>query len=233
MFHDILKCGLLAIPLLLTGCMQIRNAMDECLLELHDTWDAKMAWVRVAPGWSSEPYIRDYKYGFQYGYFDALRGKGECPPPLPPRRYWSACHMGPDSSARIARWYNGYADGATQAMADNVANRYQIPVASMIYNQSPAPLDWPEHLATEVEDVPPVPGEGEDEFVPDEQQPLPEGPEVPPLPEKEPSYFPRTNQPAGSRFRSATPPEHRDFSPQARGPQERPVSLLLPDPFSD
>ena len=154
MHRRIQTAGLLGVLLLVTGCTQIYDAVDQHLIDFHDKIDAKAAWHECSDWWSDEPYVRDFRYGFKDGYYDAMQGGGKCPPTIPPRKYWSVHNRGADSAARVVAWYDGYVMGSTQAMADGNADKGQIVTASQIYHTSQPEVAWPTEGETGMEPEP-------------------------------------------------------------------------------
>ncbi|MFG0335807.1 MAG: hypothetical protein ACF8TS_20800 [Maioricimonas sp. JB049] len=142
-----LRYGMFCILFVSTGCAQIYNCVDGHLIDCRDRIDAKMAWHRCKPDWKHVHFRRDFADGFKSGYFDGLQGGGECPPVLPPRKYWSVHNRGPDSEARVVAWFDGYMMGSAEALIDGSANRGRVLTSAEIYGRfgKQPEVVWPDN----------------------------------------------------------------------------------------
>jgi hypothetical protein len=96
---------------------------------------ANKAWHARKACYVGEQYWEDFGDGFRAGYRDAAFGGNGCPPPLPPRKYWSWKYQSPEGQAKMAAWFSGYPHGARAAEEDCAGNWRQIPVSHVIEQQ--------------------------------------------------------------------------------------------------
>jgi hypothetical protein len=101
------------------------------MMERYRRWAAE-AWVRTqsdGPG----PFSPAYACGFKEGFVDYLDagGSGE-PPPLPPRKYWSAGYETAAGQAAIRDWFAGFRHGAAVAGQSGARRCTTVPSSTMV-----------------------------------------------------------------------------------------------------
>lgn len=126
------------------GCSMLQGARD--YVQYNDDTDsfvvgwrnyvwANKAWHARKGYYAGEQYVEDFGEGFRSGYRDAAWGSNGCPPPLPPRKYWSWKYQSPEGQAKMAAWFSGYPHGARAAEEECAGNWRQIPVSHVIEQQ--------------------------------------------------------------------------------------------------
>jgi len=115
--------------------VQYNDATDEFVVGWRNYVWANKAWHARKAYHACEPQLYDFGEGFRAGYRDAAAGGNGCPPPLPPRNYWSWKFQSPEGQAKIAAWFAGYPHGAKAAEEDGAGNWRQIPVSHVIEQQ--------------------------------------------------------------------------------------------------
>lgn len=112
-----------------SGCAHftLPRVVDDCLIQARHKHLAKCAWLDRRDCYAGlQPHLCDFKSGFKDGYLAGIAGQTECPPALPPERYWGACYQSRDGGLKAAAWHDGWAHGAIAAEQDNVSNLGQI-----------------------------------------------------------------------------------------------------------
>lgn len=126
------------------GCSMLQGVRDyvqynDCTDDLVVGWRnyvwANNAWHARKAQFACQSQLRDFGGGFRAGYRDVAAGSNGCPPPLPPREYWSWKYQSPEGQAKIAAWFAGYPHGARAAEEDGAGNWRQIPVSHVIEQQ--------------------------------------------------------------------------------------------------
>lgn len=141
---------LLGILLLavLTGCQAtegIRNQLDysDACNDLIVGWRNRVwsnqAWHEHQELAADQRFPNDFEAGFLDGYAAAGEGGDGCPPPLPPRKYWSWKYQTPEGQGKVAAWYAGWPHGARAAEEDGAASWSQIQVSQQIEQQYAPP----------------------------------------------------------------------------------------------
>lgn len=115
--------------------VQYNDATDDFVVGWRNYVWANKAWHARKAEHACEPQLYDFGEGFRAGYRDAAGGANGCPPPLPPRNYWSWKFQSPEGQAKIAAWFAGYPHGAKAAEEDCAGNWRQIPVSHVIEQQ--------------------------------------------------------------------------------------------------
>lgn len=112
----------------LTGCCyyELRDMCDECSLNVRNGYAARCAWSRCGDRYANHAHVKPFKHGFLDGYSGVAGGADGCPPPMPPRCYWSCCNTGCEGQAVVNAYFDGYARGAVAAEADGVAGAARI-----------------------------------------------------------------------------------------------------------
>lgn len=102
------------------GCSATRDSLDDLSIYVHNRTCACRAWHES--GWArlNPPHVKHFEDGFIAGYVDVASGKSGCPPPLPPRKYWSPSSLHSTGRRTSLAWYNGYSQGAASAQEDGV-----------------------------------------------------------------------------------------------------------------
>jgi hypothetical protein len=104
----------------------------------HYVW-ANRAWAEQKSCYAGQAYLHHFGEGFRAGYRDVAAGGNGCPPPLPPRNYWSWKYQSPEGQGKIAAWFSGYPHGAAFAEQEGAGNWREIPVSHSVQQQySPA-----------------------------------------------------------------------------------------------
>lgn len=127
-----------------SGCTALQGVRD--LVQYNDVCDdfvigwrnyvwANQAWHGAKPSYRGHPQLKDFGEGFRAGYRDVAAGGSGCPPPLPPRKYWSWKYQSPDGQAKVAAWFAGYPHGAATAEQECAGNWRQIQVSHVIEEQ--------------------------------------------------------------------------------------------------
>ena len=141
---------LLGILLLsfLSGCQAtegIRNQLDysDACNDLIVGWRNRVwssqAWHERQELAADQQFPGDFEEGFRAGYAATGQGSDGCPPPVPPRKYWSWKYQTPEGQEKVAAWYAGWPHGARAAEEDGVANWSQIQVSRQIEQQYAPP----------------------------------------------------------------------------------------------
>ena len=118
----------LAAAVSLTGCCyyELRDACDECTLNIRNGCAARAAWSRCGDAYANHHHLKQFKHGFTDGYAAVAGGADGCPPSMPPRCYWSCCNTGCDGAVIVNAYFDGYARGAVAAESDGVAGAGRI-----------------------------------------------------------------------------------------------------------
>jgi hypothetical protein len=126
------------------GCSTLQGVRDyvaynDCSDDFVIGWRnyvlASQAWHARSECFADQAQIRDFQEGFCAGYREASVGSDGCPPPLPPRKYWSWRYQSPEGQAKVAAWYAGYPQGAAAAEEDGTGNWREIQVSDSIQTQ--------------------------------------------------------------------------------------------------
>lgn len=220
---------LVALSLVCSGC-SLTQGVTNYLAYNDNCNDFVMGWrnsVWATQAWSEQkqyvahhPELRAYGDGFRDGYEAVASGGNGCPPPLPPRKYWTWKYQTPEGQCKVAAWFEGYTHGAVSAEEDGAGNFQDIQVSNSIELQY-----TPEFQAGQ------IPGHGGGFIVPGEPsdtvpyEPLPEGVPrggapigVPPLPQEVPDLAPVSwnAPPRASAPTSGWPPEFGMPNPTIR-----------------
>lgn len=180
----------LAIPLListwcaccaLAGCEAIANQMHEHVedFKFHVSHKrlADDAWASVEHICGDHPHADDFEDGYKEGYYDRASGFRGCPPPVPPKKYWSVHYQGPEGAEQIFAWFEGYRVGVMAAEHDGVSDLSRLP--SSIVEPPPMELIDVEAAPAPMEVPPPAPGlTAPDDDTMSETAPDPTGPLV-------------------------------------------------------
>lgn len=114
---------------------QYNDMTDDFVVGWRNYVWANRAWSAHKADHACEPQLLDFGEGFRAGYRDVASGSNGCPPPLPPRQYWSWKYQSPEGQAKTAAWFAGYPHGAQAAEEDGAGNWRQIPVSHVIQQQ--------------------------------------------------------------------------------------------------
>ncbi len=115
--------------------VQYNDFTDDVVIGWRNYVWANNAWHARKAQYACEAQLRDFGEGFRAGYRDVAAGSNGCPPPLPPRNYWSWKYQSPEGQGKIAAWFAGYPHGAQAAEEDCAGNWRQIPVSHVIEQQ--------------------------------------------------------------------------------------------------
>lgn len=127
-----------------SGCTALQGVRD--VVQYNDVCDdfvvgwrnyvwANQAWHAAKPAYGGQTYLKDFGEGFRAGYRDVAAGGHGCPPPLPPRKYWSWKYQSPEGQGKVAAWFEGYPHGAATAEQECAGNWRQIQVSHVIEDQ--------------------------------------------------------------------------------------------------
>ena len=134
--------------LFLSGCQAtegIRNqlAYSDACNDLIVGWRNRVwssqAWHENQELAADQRFPGDFEAGFLDGYAAAGQGSDGCPPPIPPRKYWSWKYQTPEGQGKVAAWYAGWPHGARAAEEDGTTTWSQIQVSHQIEQQYAPP----------------------------------------------------------------------------------------------
>jgi hypothetical protein len=183
---------LLAIACLVisaTGCqgfrglneyIQYNDPMNDLALGWRNRVWSQQAWHQQNDSFEDHRQYRALGQGFRDGFQNVASGGTGCPPPLPPRKYWTWKYQTAEGQAKVAAWFEGFAYGASAAEERGAGNFQEIAVSYLIDIQSS-----PEFQAGQIpglyQEQLPVPDDGPDSF-PSEHSLIP----LPPAPASRP-----------------------------------------------
>ncbi len=223
------RIGLSLLLGLVSGCAHLYDPVDEAILSVRCCVSSKTAWYRHRRDYRDVLYPYHFGKGFRAGYQSVCHGSGGCPPTLPPREYWSACHQSEVGRAQSVEWFNGFAEGALVAQMDG-RDRYSEIVTSREATGQSCQLETEYHINADQstpypsDDAgllgPPYDGPPHDDWRGDVP---PLGP--PPAPSMTPDDFPPRVIAPGSSMNDG---ERWGFPEDDRGPTSAPAPLPLP-----
>lgn len=100
----------------------------------NSVW-ARQAWSERGECFAGEPQIGAFGAGFRAGYVSVASGGNGCPPPVPPRKYWTWKYQTPEGQAKVAAWFSGFPYGAQAAEEDQAGEYQNIQVSYAIERQ--------------------------------------------------------------------------------------------------
>lgn len=216
---------LLGLTLVCSGCsltQGLNNAIaynDPCndfVMGWRNSVWASQAWHNQKQYFAGHAELRAFGAGFRDGYQSVASGGNGCPPPLPPRQYWSWKYQTAEGQCKVAAWFEGYGYGAAAAEQDGAGNFQNIQVSHAIETQySPEfqsgqiPAFGPGEYILPGEPVEPAPYQPLPEAAPLAPPTIGEGPGITPASWTAPS-------PATAWPRPTTPPM---ASPMSRTPR--------------
>ena len=172
------------------GC----NAISDMCLEKEMTCRnhilATKAWGEWSWCYDELDHPHHFAKGFRAGYENILAGGKGCQPTLPPRLYWKPCFQTPLGQCQIQSWFDGYSHGALAAQQDGYGNINTLPMSSsarqnLLNAKIPASNACFAELGTMSEGQT-IDGHaienGMDGLI-EMPGPLPEGNEIPPIPD--------------------------------------------------
>lgn len=127
-----------------SGCAAVQGvrnviAYNDCTDDFVASWRggawAVKAWHRDSHQFADRPHFRAFGDGYRQGYKDVVLGSNGCPPPLPPRKYWSWKYQTAEGQGKVAAWFDGYPHGARAAEQDGAGNWLEIQVSQPIQTQ--------------------------------------------------------------------------------------------------
>lgn len=156
------------------------DSHDDFMIGLRNRYNSWQAWQCVKDDFADHAHLKAFAEGFRAGYSDVASGGKGCPPPLPPRKYWSWKYQDAEGQAAVAAWFDGFPHGAAEAEQEGLGNYREIQVSHFTraqylppYKDVPSepsiPFEMP--LGPEFETVPPG--------IPLQQPPPEFAPEVP------------------------------------------------------
>jgi hypothetical protein len=112
---------------------------DTVASKIHYRCIAITAWKEYSAGHPDCADSSEFAKGFKEGYAEFLEeGGNECPPPVPPRKYWKLKYQNEAGRAATARWTAGYREGAVAAKASGTRDYIVIPYNKCVPPQPPA-----------------------------------------------------------------------------------------------
>ncbi|MBI2481161.1 MAG: hypothetical protein HYV60_21745, partial [Planctomycetia bacterium] len=90
------------------------NSNDFVMGWRNSVWSGQ-AWHNQKNLFADHTEFRAFGAGFRDGYEAVASGGNGCPPPLPPRKYWTWKYQTPEGQCKVAAWFEGYTYGATAA----------------------------------------------------------------------------------------------------------------------
>lgn len=115
--------------------VEYNDTMNDFVLGYRNSVWARQAWHERKWQHVGEPQFYSFGEGFRDGYASVASGGNGCPPPLPPRKYWSWKYQSPEGQAKVAAWFSGYPFGAKAAEEDGAGLFQQIQVSYPIERQ--------------------------------------------------------------------------------------------------
>jgi hypothetical protein len=143
-FRRLVLIAMCALSLCSTGCTLFRGVnaqvayndrVNDFVLGWRNSVWARQAWYERADHFVGEPHLAVFGAGFRSGYADVAAGGSGCPPPLPPRKYWSWQYQTPEGQAKVAAWFSGYPHGARAAEEEQAGEYQNIQVSYVIEQQ--------------------------------------------------------------------------------------------------
>ncbi|HUG70525.1 MAG TPA: hypothetical protein VMM76_22440 [Pirellulaceae bacterium] len=135
---------LVLLMLVCSGCSLTQGvnnylAYNDCSNDFVMGWRnsvwSRQAWHNQKQYFDGHPELGAFGEGFRDGYQDVASGGNGCPPPLPPRSYWTWKYQTPEGQCKVAAWFEGYSHGARAAEEDGAGNFQDIQVSYAIEAQ--------------------------------------------------------------------------------------------------
>ena len=101
-----------------SGCAHLYDPIDESISRICCQVEAAQTWHYLRHDYSQVAYPHHFGAGFRAGYVNVCRGRGTCPPTLPPKSYWKFWYRNPAGREKAVEWFNGFAAGAAAAVHD-------------------------------------------------------------------------------------------------------------------
>ena len=174
----------------LTGCNIFKPAahnlgnepiqyFDELKVEHRLKKDAERIWCAIAQQYPDRTFSREFREGFEQGYFDYLDNGGKATPPLvPPLKFRRSKYLCPSGHALIRDYFAGFKYGTEVACASGQRQYLTVPVLIPIAKQD-APLNISVGDAEKVPPMPPPPPLPSEEAAAAEEKAKPLGPPQP------------------------------------------------------
>ena len=134
----------LALCLACSGCALTKGVNnyleynDECndfvMGWRNEVW-ARQAWHEQKHYFDGHPEQGAFGAGFRDGYADVASGSDGCPPPVPPRKYWTWKYQTPEGQQKVAAWFEGYPHGVRAAEEHGAGDFQEIQVSYAIEAQ--------------------------------------------------------------------------------------------------
>jgi hypothetical protein len=204
-----MRLACLAFAVALSGCYSITDGINSRAMSLRDCCDAQRVWLAYRADYvDCAAYPHYFGEGFKAGYRAVAEGGQGCPPPLPPRKYWSVCYQNEAGKLKILNWYNGHAQGVLVAQQLGVQNRNKLVTGADLYRRN-CPVEIV--IDPPPSSMPPLDGEMPQEMAPGETLPQPAIPHLEALPEE-----------------STAPPAEAPAEEDSVTDSELPLTLPLP-----
>ena len=143
-FRRLVLIAMCVVSLCSSGCTLFRgvreqvaynDGVNDFVLGWRNSVWARQAWYERAEHFVGQPHLAVFGAGFRAGYKDVASGGSGCPPPLPPRKYWSWQYQTPEGQAKVAAWFSGYPHGARAAEEEQAGEYQNIQVSYVIEQQ--------------------------------------------------------------------------------------------------
>jgi len=138
------------------------DTTDDFVMGWRNRVWSRQAWHARKAQFVGHQELGAFGEGFRDGYRDVASGGNGCPPPVPPRKYWSWRYQTAEGQCKVAAWYEGFPYGAQAAAEEGAGEHQQIQVSHAIVLQySPQFLNGELPTASHSwEEIPPgeVPG---------------------------------------------------------------------------
>ena len=153
---------------------QYNDETDDFMIGSRIGMKAHRAWLAHCTEFAGHHHWFTFGKGFRAGYTNVASGGNGCPPPVPPRNYWSWIYQTEKGQARVSAWFEGYPYGALAAEEDGAGDYRQVQVSYPIKTQYspefragrtpgadgdllPEDGEWPPEMKGDVYETPPLP----------------------------------------------------------------------------
>ena len=143
-FSQLLHVVFAAVGFAASGCSAFRGVSEyvqynddtnDCVSGFRNGIRSHLAWSARVHEFSDQPHFLTIGAGFRAGYKNVASGGNGCPPPVPPRKYWSWKYQTEKGQAKVSAWYAGFPYGAMVAEQKGVDDFRDIQVSYPIKTQ--------------------------------------------------------------------------------------------------
>ncbi len=120
------------LAMCLTGCYAARDDIEASRTGFRNRRHASSAWRDYESLYDDMEYEDHFEDGFKDGYEAVASGRSECPPVLPPRKYWKSRYQNPEGHCKVVAWFDGYSHGAVAAAGDGAVHWSRVPTSTSI-----------------------------------------------------------------------------------------------------